>query len=290
LRAESEFAAVRPPARGQAIVHLAELRRRQGRFDEAADLFSEVEGSRAALLGSAALALDRDDAERARDLAERYLRQTPPSDRAERAVALELEVSAGVQLSEIDAVEHALEELRSIAAVAPTEPLQALAYSAAGRIAAARGQPDRARRLFEDAVDLFCRCGAPFEGARARLELARALRACGRPAAARDEVRAAREAFGRLGAAHGLELVARLLAGMADEAEARAPATPAVNLTARELEVLRALVAGLTNREIAARLVISEHTVHRHVTNVYRKLGVSSRTAAAAYAHRHELA
>jgi DNA-binding NarL/FixJ family response regulator len=111
----------------------------------------------------------------------------------------------------------------------------------------------------------------------------------GRPEAARDEVRAARKAFGRLGAAHGLELAARLLAGFVDEAEARAP-PPAVNLTARELEVLRALVAGFTNREIAVRLVISEHTVHRHVTNLYRKLGVSSRTAAAAYAHRHELA
>jgi LuxR family maltose regulon positive regulatory protein len=289
LRAESEFAAVRPPARGQAIVHLAELRRRQGRFDEAGDLFSQVEGSRAALLGSAALALDRDDAERARDLAERYLRQTPPSDRAERAVALELEVSAGVQLSEIAAVEHALEELRSIAAVAPTEPIQALANSSVGKIAAARGQPDQARRLFEDAVDLFSRCGAPFEGARARLELARALRECGRPGVAREEVQAAREAFARLGAAHGLELVARLLTAFADETEARAPAS-AVNLTARELEVLRALVAGLTNREIAARLVISEHTVHRHVTNAYRKLGVSSRTAAAAYVHRHGLA
>ena len=92
----------------------------------------------------------------------------------------------------------------------------------------------------------------------------------------------------RLGAAHGVELAARLLAGLEDEAGAQ-PASTA-GLTARELEVLRLLAAGLTNREIAARLVISEHTVHRHVSNLYRRLGVSSRTAATAYAHRHGLA
>ena len=290
LRAESEFAAVRPPARGQAIVHLAELRRRQGRFAEAAELFAQVEGSRAALLGSAALALDRGDSERARDLAERYLRQTPPSDRAERAVALELLVRTGVERSETDAVQHALDELHSIAGVAPTEPLQALASSAAGSIAAAGGAPDRARQLFEDAVDLFSRCGAPFEAARGRLDLARALRQSGRRSAAREEAQAARKAFGRLGATHSLELAARLLAGLEDEAEDGAFPAPGVNLTPRELEVLRLLAAGLTNREIAARLVISEHTVHRHVTNLYRSLGVSSRTAATAYAHRHGLA
>jgi ATP/maltotriose-dependent transcriptional regulator MalT len=290
LRADREFAAIRPRARGQAIVHLAELRRRQGRLADAAELFAEVEGSRAALLGSAALALDRGDSERGHDLAERYLRQTPPSDRAERAIALELLVRAGVERSATDGVEHALDELRSIAAVAPTEHLQALASSAAGSIAAAGGAPDQARRLFEDAVDLFNRCGAPFESAGARLALARALRQSGRRSAGREEAQAARTAFARLGATHGLELAARLLAGLEDEAEDGASPAPGLDLTARELEVLRLLAAGLTNREIAARLVISEHTVHRHVTNLYRSLGVSSRTAATAYAHRHGLA
>ena len=96
------------------------------------------------------------------------------------------------------------------------------------------------------------------------------------------------QAFERLGAAHGVELAARLLAGLEDEAGAETAS--AAGLTERELEVLQLLAAGLTNREIAARLVISEHTVHRHVTNLYRRLGVSSRTAATAYAHRHGLA
>ena len=82
LRASREFAAIRPRARAHAIVHLAELRRRQGRLEEAAELFAEAEGSRAALLGSAALALDRGDSQRARDLASatcgrRYPRTEP---------------------------------------------------------------------------------------------------------------------------------------------------------------------------------------------------------------------
>jgi LuxR family transcriptional regulator, maltose regulon positive regulatory protein len=288
LRASREFTAIRPRARGHAMLHLGELRRRQGRFEEAAELFAEVEGSRVALLGSAALALDRGDGQRARDLAERYLRQTPSSCRAERAVALELLVRSAAERSDTEAVEHAVDELRAIAAVAPTEHLQALASSAAGSIAAATGEPERARPLLEDAVDLFNRCGAPFEAAAARLALARALRQAGRRSAAREEAQTARRTFERLGAAHGVELAARLLAGLEDEAGAQ-PAS-AAGLTARELEVLRLLAAGLTNREIAHRLVISEHTVHRHVTNLYRRLGVSSRTAATAYAHRHGLA
>jgi DNA-binding NarL/FixJ family response regulator len=61
-------------------------------------------------------------------------------------------------------------------------------------------------------------------------------------------------------------------------------------LSPRELEVLQLIAAGLTNGEIATRLVISQHTVHRHVTNILRKLGVSSRVAATAYAHQHGLA
>ena len=288
LRASREFAAIRPRAHGHAIVHLAELRRRQGRFEEAAELFAEAEGSRAALLGSAALALDRGDNQRARDLAERYLRQTLPSNRAERAVALELLVRSAAERSETGSVEHAVDELRVITAVAPTDHLRALASSAAGNLAAGAGEPERARPQLEDAVDLFNRCGAPFEAARVRLALARALRNTGRRPAARDEAQAARKAFVRLGASHGVELAARLLAGLEDEAGTQ-PAS-AVSPTARELEVLRLLAAGLTNREIAARLVISEHTVHRHVTNLYRRLGVSSRAGATAYAHRHGLA
>ncbi|MGH2948016.1 MAG: hypothetical protein ACRDPC_17485, partial [Solirubrobacteraceae bacterium] len=125
-QAAREFAAIRPGLPSQATARLAELRRRQGRFAEAAELFAQVEGRRDALLGSAALALAREDAERVCDLAERFLRQTPARDRAWRALALEVLVRARAARSELEAAERGLEELRSIAAAAPVESLQAL--------------------------------------------------------------------------------------------------------------------------------------------------------------------
>lgn len=288
VRSASELATVRPAARGQALVRLADLRRRQGRFSEAEALLAQVDGSRAAVLGCAALALDRGDAEQSRDLAERYLRQTSPSDRAERATALHVLVNAHVRVSALEAAGEALDALQSTAAAAPTGPLRALSASAAGSVAAARGDAERARECFEDAVDLFHGCGAPYEATRARLDLASVLRACGRQSTALREARAAAEAFERLGASRGHEeamtLVARLEEPSDDDRGERD-----LGLTRREREVLAAVAAGLTSRQIAERLVISEHTVHRHLTNLYRKLDVSSRAAATAYAHRHGL-
>jgi DNA-binding NarL/FixJ family response regulator len=153
-------------------------------------------------------------------------------------------------------------------------------------LAAAAGDHERARTLLEDGVDRFERSGAPFEAARARIELATSLIALRRPDVAEREASAA---------------VARLLELGADAEAARARSllealTPATggrsslpNVTPREREVLRLLVEGLTNRQIAERLVVSEHTVHRHVTNILRKLDLPSRTAAAAYAVRSGL-
>ena len=134
-------------------------------------------------------------------------------------------------------------------------------------LAAARGDHDRARTLLEDAVDGYERSRAPFETARARLELATSLIALGRGEDARHEAAAAEAGLARLGAA-----------GDADDDG------PLTGVTPREREVLRLLAEGLTNRQIASRLVVSEHTVHRHVTNILRKLDVPSRTAAAALA------
>jgi DNA-binding NarL/FixJ family response regulator len=122
---------------------------------------------------------------------------------------------------------------------------------------------------------------APYEQARARVALALACRALGDGDSANMELDAARSVFARLGAAPDLERIDRLLGG--------ATAGAGVGLTARELEVLTLVAAGHTNREIAAALVISPHTVRRHLQNIFRKLGVSSRAAATAFAFQHEL-
>jgi DNA-binding NarL/FixJ family response regulator len=100
----------------------------------------------------------------------------------------------------------------------------------------------------------------------------------GRKAAADEQARRARETLARLGAR------ADAILGPVDD-EPRS----ALGLSRRELEVLRLLAHGLSNREIAERLVLSEHTVHRHVANILRKLGVGSRSAAAAVAAKHQV-
>jgi DNA-binding NarL/FixJ family response regulator len=142
-------------------------------------------------------------------------------------------------------------------------------------LAAARGEHEQARTLFEDAVDRFSRSGAPFEASQARIDLATTLAALGRKGAAEAEAAAALDRLHELGAHAEAARVRRLL-----------EASPAPGVTRREREVLALLAEGLTNRQVAERLVVSEHTVHRHVTNIRRKLNLPSRAAAAAFAVR----
>jgi ATP/maltotriose-dependent transcriptional regulator MalT len=176
-----------------------------------------------------------------------------------------------------------LDELRSIAAAANTPPLLASASLAAGLISLAAGEPETARREFEDAVDLFEKSGAPFETAHARIHLASVLGKLGRTDAAVGEIDRAREALTRLDAR--LELAtADAVRQRLKSPEAAEAARETSGLTARELEVLRLISGGLSNQAIADRLCISEHTVHRHVANTLSKLDVPSRSAAVAQA------
>ena len=139
----------------------------------------------------------------------------------------------------------------------------------------------RARAASYGASRVWQELEAPYEAARARVLIASACRALGDADSAVLELEAARGAFEQLGASPD---IARI-----DALTGRAAPRDAHGLSPRELEVLRLVAAGKSNREIAATLVVSEHTVARHMQNILTKLGVSSRTAAAAFAFEQNL-
>jgi DNA-binding NarL/FixJ family response regulator len=251
------------------LARLGELRARQGRRDEARELFTQAGSHLRALVGLGLLALEAGDPAGAADGAERALRRAPAASLIDRLPALELLVRARVGLGELGEAADALAELERIAAEIGTPYVRGRARLAAGRLAAARGVHEQARRAFEDAVDLLGESAAAYEEALARLELAAALAALGREQAAAAEEKGGRAALARLGV-------------RAPTVERRALA----ELTPREIEILRLVAQGLNDAEIAERLVLSQHTVHRHVANVRTKLRLPSRTAAVAYAAR----
>jgi LuxR family transcriptional regulator, maltose regulon positive regulatory protein len=277
-----DFSRSRPAMVAGPLVGLAELRRRQARAEEAARLLDRAGPVAPAQLCRARLALDLDEPRRAVEMVERLLRQAPAGRKLGRAPALELLVRARVARGELEQAGVALESLREIEGLVRTEPLRASAELAEGLLEAAGGDHEPARMLFEDAVDRFERSGAPFEASVARIELATSLAALGRTEAADREATSALDRLLALGAEAEAERARRLLTVSIRGGDG--PRLPEV--TRREREVLGLLAEGLTNKQIAERLVVSEHTVHRHVTNILRKLGLPSRTAAAAWAVR----
>ena len=285
--ASEELSASRPAMSGEGLVRLGELRRRQGKLDEAMALFERSGSHPLASLGRASVVFDRGDFRSSADLAERHLRRLPATNRTERAAALELMVRACLEEGRTDEATQAVAELDAIASEAQTGPLRALASLAAGLVAARSGNPRSARKSLEDAVDLFKESGTPFETGRARLELARVLEALGRREAAVEEAERAIEGLTPLGASLEVGRGRAFLAALAPPTTAPSPAADArKGLTPREIEILRLISAGLNNQAIAERLFISEHTVHRHVANTLTKLDVSSRSAAVAQAGR----
>jgi LuxR family transcriptional regulator, maltose regulon positive regulatory protein len=278
-----DFAHSRPAWMAGPLAGLAELRRRQGRPEEVERLLDQAGPSSKAQLCRARLMLDRGQTLQAVDMLERLLRQLPPDRGLDRAPALELLVHARAARGELEEAGAAARELRVVERAVGTTALRASADVAEGVLVAAGGDHDRARALLEDASDCFERCGAPFDAAQARLELATCLIALGRSEVAEREVSTALDRLVELGAGVEAARARRLLAAV------RSGPVPLGTLTQREREVLGLVAEGLTNRQIAARLVVSEHTVHRHVTNLLRKLDLPSRTAAAAHAVRSGL-
>ena len=263
LRREGE--AMAPSLIPEAISRLGELRRRQGRTREAEALFAEVDTHPRAILGRAWIDLASGNPRRAVEMVERYFRQHPPGHRLARLPGLELLVEAHAAQRNISAAIAALGELRELADQLGSAAPRAMVRIAAGRVACATGEHDAARREFEDAVTEFERLGAPYEAARARHALARCLSDLGRPAEAAQETKKADESLRSLGV-------------ISD----RPPSI--AGLTSREQDVIRLVAKGLSNKEIAATLGLSEHTVHRHVGNILTRLDLPSRSAAVAHA------
>ena len=175
----------------------------------------------------------------------------------------------------------ALWTAQEIAAATGTDVLAAMAAHARGAVALAEGDAASAVEPLRSAFQVWQEIGAPYIAARIRVLVGRACGALGDDDGMRLELDAAREEFERLGAAPD---VARLVAR-----EPRAQALRPHGLTPRELEVLRLVASGKTNKLIAQQLCLSEKTVDRHVSNIFTKVNVASRAAATAYAYEHGL-
>jgi DNA-binding CsgD family transcriptional regulator len=287
LRALQEFGDERPAVAAGAVVRLAELRRRQGRRAEAAALLDRAGAHPLEGTVRIALALDTGDAEGALHMIDAFLRQQPPSARTALVAALEHRVRACLAVSRVGDAERAATDLAGLAETLGTPAVHAAARNAAGLVAAAQARHEYAVRRFEESVRLLEASGSRHEAARARIELAESLLAAGRPADAAAAAAAALEALQHVGAVADADRARALLTRITAASSQRRRRSGA--LTRRQREVLGLVADGLSDRDIATRLSLSEHTVHRHMANVMVRLGVSSRTSAVAKALRSNL-
>lgn len=263
------------------LVRLAELRVRQGRFEEAERLLEGYEWHPAARRSLATIASGRGDDALAEDLARRCVEGANPADPACGAV---LELLVGIQLSRRDlpAARGTLDRLAALAADCGDEQVRARVDLAGGQVLGVE-EDRRAVPLLGAAVERFSALGLPLEAAQSRLALARVL-ASGSAEAAVSEGRLALGAFEGLGAMRHADAAARLLRDLGAAGRGRGRGHGA--LTGRERQVLALLAAGLSNAQIGERLYISRRTAEHHVASILSKLGLRTRTEAAAYAAR----
>jgi DNA-binding NarL/FixJ family response regulator len=275
-RARERLAEPAHPALGLACYQQGELHRLRGEFEDAAQSYRlAAERGRDPAPGSALLQLATGAAGAAHASIQRMLAEASGST---RPALLAAAVEIALAVPDVDAARVAVVELTLLAQVARVRVLDALTAYATGSVMLAEGDAPAALVRLREASTAWHDLGMPYDVARARVQLAAACRMLGDDEAARRELDAAREEFDRLGARPDLE---RLMAD-AEPAPARGN-----GLTDRECEVLRLVAKGMTNRDIAGTLTISEHTVARHVQNLFAKLQVSSRAAATAYAYEH---
>jgi DNA-binding CsgD family transcriptional regulator/tetratricopeptide (TPR) repeat protein len=199
----------------------------------------------------------------------------------ERAELLPACIEIMLAVGDGEGARRACDELNAISETHANDLLRALAAQAEGAVALAEGDARAALAPLRRALSTWQDIEAPYDAARTRVLLGMACRRLGDEDAAGLEVEAARSVFEELGAGPDLTRVASLVGS--------APSKGVRGLSRRELEVLRHVAGGKTNREIATQLVLSERTVERHVSNIFGKLGVSTRAAATAFAYEHQL-
>ena len=267
-------------ATGQALYQQGELLRLQGDFAAAEKAYRDASGyGREPQPGLALLRLGQGDADTAAAAIRRILGET--TEPLQRAGLLPAYAEIMLAVGDIEETRGACRELAEIAAASERAMLEAIAAHARGAVELAEGDARAALVPLRHSWQVWQELEAPYEAARARVLIGLACRALGDEDSAALELEAARGAFERLGASPDLARV--------DSLTGRAAPADTHGLSPRELEVLRLVAAGNTNREIASTLVVSEHTVARHVQNIFTKLRVSSRTAATAFAFEHEL-
>ncbi len=267
-------------AAGQALYQQAELHRLRGELAAAEAAYREASRfGREPQPGLALLRLRQGDADAAAAALRRVL--SGQAEPLRRAGLLPAYADALLAVSDVDEARRAADELAETAAQSRSAMLGAIAARVRGAVVLAGGEPAAAVQALREAVLFWQDLSAPYEVARARLLMGVACRALGDEDGAALELEAARGAFEDLGAPLDVADVDALLEPV--------PAAEAHGLTARELEVLRLVATGRTNRQIARELVVSEHTVARHMQNIFGKLRVSSRAAATAFAFEHKL-
>jgi DNA-binding NarL/FixJ family response regulator len=263
---------------GAAYYELGELHRLRGEFPQAEHAYREASRSgRSVQPGLALLRLAQGGLDASVAAINRALSEE--NDSIAKARLLPAHVEIMLEANEVQAARASANELSEIAGALDAPVLRALAGHASGAVLLADGDGRASLAGLRKAWTEWHALEAPYEAARVRVLIARACRLLGDEDSAEVELDAARQVFLQLDARPDLD---RLALPPIFRAKTEA-------LTARETEILRLVAEGKTNHAIAVDLVISDHTVRRHIQNIFTKIGVSSRTAAAAYAYQHGL-
>jgi ATP/maltotriose-dependent transcriptional regulator MalT len=268
------------PGVGAAFYRLAELHRLRGEFAAAEEAYRQAkQWERTPEPGIAQLRLAQGQLEAARAAIRSIFEDV--REGAGRIRVLDAYVEIALAANDVEAARGAADELAEIASKHGAALLRALSSRATGAVLLAEGDARGALESLRRSWTIWRELEAPHDAARVRVLIARACGELGDTATADLEMVAAREVFRQLGAVGDL--------AQAEAALTRKEILHESVLTGREVEVLRLVASGMTNRKIAGKLSISEKTVARHLSNIFTKLDLSSRAAATAYAYQNGL-